>query len=114
MLREVTMAHTSSETILSRLKGLQTHLHEEELPLYTVPVIWVNTTTREGNACDLVLTNQRIFGYIYTTFPRERLFLDDLELEKIKVVSLRQKRYQGVFRELLVSDGQKKIYIRAT
>src|SRR5690348_9279596 len=98
------MTKTSSEKILGRFKGLQTHLHEGERPLYTVPVIWINATTKESNACDLILTNQRVFGYIYTTFPRERLFLDSIELDKIQVLSLREKSYQGVFRELLLKD----------
>lgn len=107
------MAKTSSEKILARFKGLQTQMRDGEQPLYTTPIIWVNATTQESNACDLVLTNQRVFGYISITFPRARLFLDDLALESIRAVSLREKSYQGVFRELLVSDGQKKVYLRA-
>jgi hypothetical protein len=63
--------------------------------------------------CDVVLTNQRIFGYYFVTFPRERLFMDALNLSEIKVVTFRQKTFEPVFRELLVSDGQHKIYIRA-
>jgi hypothetical protein len=59
------------------------------------------------------VTNQRIFGYIYTTFPRERLFLDALPLDSIQAVTLREKSFEPVFRELLVSGGGRKIYIRA-
>jgi hypothetical protein len=108
------MANTSPESILRRLKGLREHLNEGEQPLYTIPVIWDNALEKQSNGCDLVLTNQRLFGYIYTTFPRERLFLDDLELQKIKIVSMRTKSFEAIFRELFVSDGTKKIYIRAT
>jgi len=104
----------TSQKILARLKGLQAHLREGEQPLFTIPVIWENATEKQTNACDLVLTNQRVFGYIFTSFPRERLFLDALELESIKAVSLRQKNFDAVFRELFVSDGTKKIYLRAT
>lgn len=108
------MANTSSEKILAHLKGLRAQMRAGEQPLFTMPAIWENATERQSNACDLVLTNQRLFGYIYTRFPRERLFLDALELEQIKEVLLRQKSFEVVFRELFVSDGQKKIYIRAT
>jgi len=47
------------------------------------------------------------------TFPRERLFLDALNLTAIKAVTFRQKTFEPIFRELLVSDGQHKVYIRA-
>lgn len=108
------MAHTSSEKILSQLKGLRAQMREGEQPLFTIPAIWDNATTKQSKACDLVLTNQRLFGYIYTSFPREHLFLDALELDQIKTVSLRQKSFEAMFRELLVSDRSTKIYIRAT
>jgi hypothetical protein len=108
------MANTSAEKISRRLKGLHEHLREGEQPLYSIPAIWENATTKQSNAGDLVLTNQRLFGYIYTTFPRERLFLDDLELDRIKIVSIKEKSFEAVFRELFVSDGEKRIYIRAT
>lgn len=108
------MAYTPSEKILSRLKGLSAQMREGEQPLFSIPAIWENATEKQSNACDLVLTNQRLFGYIYTTFPRERLFLDALELDKVTTVSLLQKSFAGGFRELLVRDGTQKIYIRAT
>ena len=108
------MANISSEKILSRLKGLHAQMREGEHPLFSIPAIWDNATEKQSNACEVVLTNQRLFGYIYTTFPRERLFLEVLELDQITEVSLRQKNFEAVFRELLVSDGTKKIYIRAT
>ena len=108
------MAKTVSDKILTRLKGLRARMREGEQPLFSIPVIWENATDHQSNACDLVLTNQRIFGYIYTTFPRERLFLDALELDAITTVSIRQKNFEALFRELLISDKQKRIYIRAT
>ena len=108
------MANTPSDTILTRLKGLRAQMREDELPLFSIPAIWENATDHQSNACDLVLTNQRLFGYIYTTFPRERLFLDALELAAITAVSIRQKNFNAMFRELLVSDNKKRIYIRAT
>lgn len=107
------MANTSSEQILRRFKGLRTQMRADEHPLFTVPAIWDNATEKQSNACDLVLTNQRLFGYIHVSVPRERTFLDALELAQIKKVSLRQKTFEAVFRELFVSDGEKKIYIRA-
>lgn len=108
------MANTSSEKILNRLKGLRAQMHAGEQPLFTIPAIWDNATEKQSKACDIVLTNQRLFGYIYTTFPQERLFLDALELDTITQVSLRQRSFEAVFRELLVRDSTKKIYIRAT
>lgn len=108
------MAYTPSEKILSRLKGLSAQMREGEQPLFSIPAIWENATEKQSNACDLVLTNQRLFGYIYTTFPREHLFLDALELDKVTTVSLLQKSFAGGFRELLVRDRTQKIYIRAT
>lgn len=107
------MAKTVSEKILRRLKGLRAHMREGEQPLFSIPAIWENATEKQSNACDLVLTNQRLFGYIYTTFPRERLFLDALELDHITQISLRHKSFEAVFRELLVKDSVKSIYIRA-
>ncbi len=103
----------SAEKINKQLKGLSTHLQQGEEPLFTVPAIWDSGQDQGSVPCDVVVTNQRIFGYYYVTFPRERLFLDALTLAEIKVVTFRQKSFEPVFRELLVSDGQHKVYIRA-
>ena len=84
-----------------------------EEPLFTVPAIWDSGQDQRSMPCDIVLTNQRLFGYVYMTFPRERLFLDALSLTAIKAVTFRQKTFEPLFRELLVSDGQRKVYIRA-
>lgn len=107
------MARTTAEKILGRLKGLRALMREGEQPLFSIPAIWENAADHQSHACELVLTNQRLFGYIYTTFPRERLFLDAVELAAIKAVTIRQKSFEVVFSELFVGDGQKRIYIRA-
>jgi len=105
--------NVTSDKIIKRLKGLRTHLLPDEEPLFTVPAIWDSGKDQGSVPCDVVLTNQRIFGYYYVTFPRERLFMDALTLTAIKVVTFRQKTFEPVFRELLVSDGQHKVYVRA-
>jgi hypothetical protein len=61
-----------------------------------------------------VLTNQRLFGYYFVSFPRERLFLDALPLTSITGVSLRKKSFEPLFRELQINAGQRKIYVRAS
>jgi hypothetical protein len=105
--------NTTAEKILTHLKGLRSHMQPGEEPLFTVPAIWDNGREQRSMPCDIVLTNQRLFGYVYVTFPRERLFLDALTLTAIKAVTFRQKTFEPLFRELLVSDGQRKVYIRA-
>lgn len=102
-----------ADRIIARLKGLRNHLQTGEEPLFTVPAIWDSGQEQRSEPCDVVLTNQRLFGYVYVTFPRERLFLDSLSLNAIKAVTFRQKTFEPLFRELLVSDGQRKVYIRA-
>ncbi|GAC1567973.1 MAG: hypothetical protein NVS3B14_15680 [Ktedonobacteraceae bacterium] len=104
---------TTAEKILRRFKNLRQHLQEDELPLFTIPAIWDGGQEPHSKACDVIVTNRRIFGYIYASFPREKLFLDALPLASIRVVSLREKSFEPVFRELLVSSGQRKVYIRA-
>jgi hypothetical protein len=64
--------------------------------------------------CDVVLTNQRLLGYAFVTFPRERLFLESLMLSRITHVSFRQKTFEPFFRELFISDGQHNVYIRTS
>ncbi len=99
--------------ILGRLKGLRNHMQADEVPFFTVPAIWDGGQGQRNMPCDVVLTNQRLFGYVYVSFPRERLFLDALSLPAIQAISLRHNTYEPVFRELLVSGGGRKIYIRA-
>ena len=103
----------TAEKILARLKGLGNQMQAGEEPLFTVPAIWDAGQGQRSMPCDVVLTNQRLFGYVYVTFPRERLFLDALSLANIKAVTLRHKTFEPVFRELLVRDSQRRVYIRA-
>src|SRR5436190_5260075 len=105
--------NAAADKILSRLKGLRNHLQPDEEPLFSVPAIWDSGQEQRSMPCDVVLTNKRLFGYVYVTFPRERLFMDALSLTAIKAVTFRQKTFEPIFRELLVSDGQHKVYIRA-
>jgi hypothetical protein len=103
----------TADKILRHLKGLRNQLQPGEEPLFTIPGIWDSGQEQRSMPCDVVLTNKRLFGYVFMTLPRERLFLDALSLTAIKVVTFRQKTFEPVFRELLVSDGQHKVYIRA-
>ncbi len=79
----------------------------------TIPAIWDSGWEQPSMPCDVVLTNQRLIGYVFVTFPRQRLFLEALSLSAITTVSLRHKSFEPLFRELLVSEGQRKVYIRA-
>src|SRR5260221_9713865 len=99
--------------ILGRLKGLRTHMQAAEVPFFTVPTIGDGEKEKRNMPCDVVITNQRLFAYVYVSFPRERLFLDALSPPTIQAVSLRHHTYEPVFRELLVSGGGRKIHIRA-
>jgi hypothetical protein len=76
-------------------------------------MIWNSQERQHSTPCDVVLTNQRLIGYYFVSFPRERLFFEELTLSHITHVSLRQKSFEPIFRELMISEGQRKIYIRA-
>jgi len=102
-----------AEKILASLKGLRNHLQPGEEPLMTIPAIWDSGWEQRSMPCDVVLTNKRLIGYVFVTFPRERLFLEALSLNAITTVSLRHKSFEPLFRELLVGAGQRKVYIRA-
>ncbi len=103
----------TAEKILASLKGLRDHMQPAEEPLMTIPAIWDSGWEQPSMPCDVVLTNQRLIGYVFVTFPRQRLFLETLSLSAITTVSLRHKSFEPLFRELLVSEGQRKVYIRA-
>jgi hypothetical protein len=103
----------TAEKIFASLKGLRNHLQAGEEPLMTIPAIWDSGWEQRSMPCDVVLTNQRLIGYVFVTFPRERLFLEALSLSAITTVSLRHKSFEPLFRELLVGEGQRKVYIRA-
>jgi len=103
----------AAEKIIANIKGLRNHLQEAEQPIMTIPAIWDGGQSNHSIPCDVVLTEQRLLGYSFTSFPRERLFLDALTLSDITSVSLRQKTFEPIFRELMVSDDRRKVYIRA-
>jgi hypothetical protein len=103
----------NSEKILRRFKGLRAQLQEGEVPRFTVPAIWEGGQGKRPTPCDVIVTNRRVFGYYYVSFPRERLFLDAIALEDIRAVSLREKSFEPMFRELLIKAGTRKVYVRA-
>src|SRR5690348_10941586 len=104
----------ATEKIFKRFKQLHEHLLPDEVPLFTMPAIWDGVRrARSSTACDVIVTNKRIFGYISIQFPRERFFLDAVPLASIQAVTLREKSFEPIFRELLVSSGERKVYIRA-
>ncbi|QBD82019.1 hypothetical protein EPA93_40995 [Ktedonosporobacter rubrisoli] len=104
----------SAEKILSRFKELRQHLHPDEQPVFTIPAVW-ESDRQEGNTlCDVILTNQRLLGYYFVRFPRERLFFEELPLAAITSVSLRQETFKPAFRELLIASGQQRLSLRAT
>jgi hypothetical protein len=103
----------STQKILVRTKGLQQHLQPGEEPLLKVPAIWDNGQTHHSKPCDVIVTNERLMGFELVTFPRERLFLEDFPLSSITSVTLRHKTFEPLFRELAVSGGERKVFIRA-
>jgi hypothetical protein len=107
------MKSESAEKILARLKGLRTHLQPGEEPLFSIPGIWDGGQGQRSIAGDVVLTNQRLFGYAFSSFPREQLLLDAIPLSSIEAISLRQKSFEPIFRELLIRNGQRNVYIRS-
>ncbi|MHB8596451.1 MAG: hypothetical protein ACYDER_06530 [Ktedonobacteraceae bacterium] len=103
----------SAQKILTRTKGLQQYLQPAEEPLLKVPAIWDNGQAQHSKPCDVIVTNERLMGFELVTFPRERLFLEDFPLLSITSVTLRHKTFEPLFRELAISDGKRKVLIRA-
>lgn len=103
----------TAEKIIANIKGLRNHLQPNEQPILTLPGIWDGGQQQHSTPCEIVLTNQRLLGYYFVSFPRERLFLESLTLSQITHVSLRQKSFEPLFRELMVSEEERKVYIRA-
>jgi hypothetical protein len=101
------------EKIFRRVKGLRDQMQPGEEPLLAVPAIWDSGQEQHSTPCEVIVTNQRLLGYYSVSFPRKRLFLEELSLAALTTVSLRHKTYEPLFRELLVSEGHRKIYIRA-
>lgn len=104
----------SAQKILTRTKGLRQHLQPGEKPLLKVPAIWDNGQAYHSKPCDVIVTNERLIGFELVTFPRERLFLEDFPLSSLTSVTLRHKTFEPLFRELAISDGERKVSIRAT
>jgi hypothetical protein len=102
----------TAEHILNRFKGLRAQIQEGEEPVMALPGIWDGGQSAHSTACDVILTNQRIIGYYYRGFPREHIFVDSLNLTDLRNITWRQKKYEPVFREILVSSQQRKVYIR--
>ncbi len=107
-----------AEKILTSIKGLRDHLQLDEEPLATIPGIWDSLPTgeseRRATTCEIVVTNQRLLGFQYTKFPRERLFLEAIALSAITTLTFHQRSFDPLFRELLVSDGPRNVYIRSS
>ncbi|WP_126597192.1 hypothetical protein [Dictyobacter aurantiacus] len=103
---------TAATKIFQRLKGLQARMQPEEDPILALPAIWDGGQSNHSTACDIIVTNQRVIGYYYRSFPRERVFFDALNLADLRTVTWRKKNYEPVFREILVSDGKRDVYIR--
>jgi hypothetical protein len=104
---------STTEKIFRRVKRLRDHMQQGEEPLLAVAAIWDNGQEQHSTPCEVIVTNQRLLGYYSVNFPRKRFFLDDLSLAAITSVTLRHKTYEPLFRELLVRDSQRKVYIRA-
>src|ERR1700737_3097406 len=99
--------------ILRHVKGLREQMQPDEQPLLAIPAIWDSGTGPRSIACEVIVTNQRLMGFYAVNFPRPRRFLEEVPLASIASVSFRHKTYEPLFRELLVSDGQSKVYVRA-
>ncbi|HVB22362.1 MAG TPA: hypothetical protein VNG51_10485 [Ktedonobacteraceae bacterium] len=103
----------NTQKILARTKGLRQQLQPGEEPLLKIPAIWDNGQTHHSKPCDVIVTNMRLIGFELVTFPRERLFLEDFPLASLRSITLRHKTYEPLFRELAISDGKRKVLIRA-
>ncbi len=101
------------EKIFRQVKRLREQMQPGEEPLLAIPAIWDSGKQQHSTPCDVIVTNQRLLGYYSVIRPRKRLFLEELPLAEITAVSFRHKTYEPLFRELLVSMSQRKVYIRA-
>lgn len=102
----------TAEKILASTKGLRGYLEEGEEPVLALPAIWDNGESSHSTACDIIVTNQRVIGFYYRSFPRERVFIDSLKLAELSNVTWREKSYEPIFREILLGDGKRKVYVR--
>jgi hypothetical protein len=113
MLTKSTQSRTAQK-ILRRVNGLVDALRADEVPLLAIPAIWDSGKEDHSVPCEVIVTNQRLLGFYFSTFPRRRRFLEDASLSTISAVTLRHKAFEPLFRELSVQEDQRKIYIRAT
>ena len=110
----ITYTHSrTAEKIFRRARRLREQMQTNEEPLLAVPAIWDSGKEDISTPCEVIVTNQRLIGYYSVNFPRKRIFLEDMQLNKISSVTLREKTFEPIFRELLVCEGPRKIYIRA-
>ncbi|GCF08899.1 hypothetical protein [Dictyobacter arantiisoli] len=103
---------STADKILTRFKGLRAQMQTDEEPILALPAIWDSGSSQHSTACDVIVTNQRVIGYYYRGFPRERIFVESIDLNTLRTVTWRDKNYEPVFREIMISDGVRKIYIR--
>jgi hypothetical protein len=110
----ITYTHSrTAEKIFRRVRRLREQIQTNEEPLLAVPAIWDSGKEDKSTPCEVIVTNQRLIGYYSVNFPRKRIFLEDMQLNKISSVTLREKTFEPIFRELLICEGPRKIYIRA-
>jgi len=102
----------NAQQILSQCKGLSQHLQAGEEPVLSIPAIWDSDERSHREACEVILTNKRLIGFYFNTFPREKLFFDAINLSSMAQVTLHHKTY-ALFRELMISEGTHKVAIRA-
>jgi len=100
------------QKILSQCKGLSQRLQAGEEPVFSMSAIWDSDKHSHSEACEVILTDQRLIGFYFKSFPREKCFLDALNLSAITHVTLRQKTY-ALFRELVISEEIHKVAICA-
>jgi hypothetical protein len=100
----------TAQRILRKVKRLGEYMQPGEEPLLDIPAIWDGGQSERSTPCDVIVTNQRLLGY-YSS--RRRVFLETVDLTEITTVSLRNKTHEPLFRELLVSDGKRRVYVRA-
>lgn len=114
MERQTTSSARDAQKILRRVKGLREQMQPGEEPVLSAAGIWDSGKEQRSTPCEVIVTNRRLLGF-YTSriSPRSRLFLEQIDLANITAVSLRQKTYEPIFRELMVSEGKRKVYIRA-
>lgn len=98
---------------ISRCKGLSEQLQAGEELLLSIPAIWESDKQAHSEACEVILTNQRLMGFYSKKFPREKIFCDVLDLVSITHVTLRKKTYEPIFREIVVAEGMHAVSIRA-